>query len=207
MHKQAGLLCLTILCIFTYSSQAYALRENGIDNNRSLKQIQQNSFQPIYQIPLRIHLEKSRRAAEEFRQILEEINFIWLSQAGICFQIETVNHSELIDNGLDLWFSFSLPVYNGYYADDNDIHVLDTPKLNPALNPAQHPAARTAAHELGHSLNLRHNQTSDDNLMRSKTFGWQLSQEEVYRARTAAQEKVFTQEKKMPCLPPIIHKE
>ena len=48
------------------------------------------------------------------------------------------------------------------------------------------PADRTAVHELGHALSLLHRQDSDDNLMRSKTYGWQLNQEEIAVARKAA---------------------
>lgn len=47
-------------------------------------------------------------------------------------------------------------------------------------------ADRTAAHELGHALSLLHRQDSDDNRMRSKTYGWQLNREEIAVARKAA---------------------
>jgi hypothetical protein len=80
---------------------------------------------------------------------------------------------------------------NGVYRSDHDIRVRDTPNLGPADHPARHPAARTAAHELGHGLGLSHRQDSDDNLMRSKTFGWRLNREEVRTARETARAKAL----------------
>ena len=145
-----------------------------------------HSFTPVYRIPLRIHLTRSKRLPENWTPILQEINMIWLSQAGICFEMHTVSHDKILSNGLDLWFDATIPHWNGYYRDEHDIHVLDTPDLNPADRPARSPAARTAAHELGHALNLSHNQNSDDNLMRSKTYGWQLHPHEVEIARQNA---------------------
>ena len=121
--------------------------------------------------------------------MLEEINEIWLSQAGICFEMEVVTNEESASGGMDLWFMPVLPGgqgLNGYYRNDHSIHVRDTPLLGPADHPARYPAARTAAHELGHGLGLPHRQDSDDNLMRSKTYGRQLNREEIARAREAA---------------------
>ena len=39
----------------------------------------------------RVHLGKSSRPPEQWLPILEEINTIWLAQAGICFEMQTVN--------------------------------------------------------------------------------------------------------------------
>jgi hypothetical protein len=150
---------------------------------------------PVYRILLRVHLNKSTRSPEAFKPILEEINDIWLSQAGICFEMQTVLDDRTVDQGLDVWFMPSLPVgaeVNGYYRSDHDIHVRDTPILMPAEHPARHPAARTAAHELGHGLSLNHRQDSDDNLMRSKTFGWRLNAGEIDEARRTAAKKALT---------------
>lgn len=142
--------------------------------------------QPLYRIPLRVHLQHSGRPAKDFLPIFEEINEIWF-QASICFEIEAVGHDRPHAGGLDMWFAPDIGAYNGYY-DGRSIQMSDSPLLAPAPNPARQPAARTAAHELGHALGLGHRQESDDNLMRSKTYGWQLSQEEILLAREKAGE-------------------
>lgn len=147
---------------------------------------------PVYSIPLRIHLGGSDRPAERWRPILQEINAIWLPQAGICFEIHTVDHDEKMMHGLDLWFQAMIPDWNGYYLDDHDMRVRDDPVLRPAAKPTRSSAARTAAHELGHALNLRHRQDSDDNLMRSKTYGWQLHPDEIRTARENARNMVLS---------------
>jgi hypothetical protein len=149
----------------------------------------------VYRIPLRVHLQESNRRPEAFKPILEEINEIWLTQAGICFEMRTVLDDRIANQGWDMWFMPILPGgadLNGYYRNDHDIRVRDTPLLMPADHPAHHPAARTAAHELGHGLSLVHRQDSDDNLMRSKTFGWQLHSSEVDEARRTAAKKALT---------------
>ncbi len=150
----------------------------------------------VYHIPLRVHLGESSRGFAEFRPVLEEINEIWLSQAGICFEMEIVANGEPIPEGIDLWFEpvlaqMSGGVVNGYYLNDHVIRVRDTPLLGHADHPARHPAARTAAHELGHSLGLSHRQDSDDNLMRSQTYGWKLNVDEITRAREMAKTKAL----------------
>jgi hypothetical protein len=147
---------------------------------------------PVYHIPLRVHLGKSGRRPSEFLPMLEEINDIWLSQAGICFEMQVVTTEERNRAGMDLWFMPVLPGgqwLNGYYRNDHAIEVRDTPLLSPAEHPARYPAARTAAHELGHGLGLFHRQNSDDNLMRSKTFGWHLNSGEIGVARSTAKKK------------------
>jgi hypothetical protein len=149
---------------------------------------------PVYRIPLRVQLGESGRSPEDFIAILEEINDIWLSQAGICFEMQIVLDNKPLIGGMDIWFMPTLPGgpgLNGSFRDEHNIQVRDTPILGPAAHPAHYPAARTAAHEFGHSLSLQHRQNSDDNLMRSKTFGWQLSGEEIQQARGAAAEKAL----------------
>lgn len=143
-------------------------------------------LKPVYRIPLRVHLGDSNRPSMEWIPILEEINTIWLSRAGICFEMHIVDHDEKLPNGLDLWFEASIPEWNGYYSGEHDIHVRDDPDLGPAKRPAKYSAARTAAHELGHALKLGHRQESDDNLMRSKTYGCQLHPDEVKKTRVNA---------------------
>jgi len=145
-------------------------------------------LKPVYRIPLRVHLGDSNRPQRAWIPILEEINTIWLSRAGICFEIQIVDHDEKSPNGLDLWFEATIPEWNGYYCDEHDIHVRDDPELRPAGSPAKFSAARTAAHEIGHALNLDHRQNSDDNLMRSKTYGCQLHPDEVKITRANAKQ-------------------
>ena len=151
-------------------------------------------LEPVYRVPLRVHLGQSRRSPADFRVMLEEINGIWLVQAGICFEMQTVLDDEPLERGMDIWFLPVLPEgaeMNGYYRNDHYILVRDTPILGPASHPARYPAARTAAHECGHGLSLFHRQDSDDNLMRSKTLGWQLNSREVQEARKAAAQKAL----------------
>ncbi len=161
--------------------------------------------QPVFHVPLRVHLGNSDREPKKWLPILEEINFIWLSQAGICFDMHTVSHDEEFEDGLDLWFESTIPNWNGYYTDLHDIHVRDSPDLRPAKHPASSSAARTAAHELGHALELAHRQDSNDNLMRSKTYGWQLHEDEITLARAAASELADAEKSNLPCALPAIH--
>ncbi len=142
-------------------------------------------LQPVYRINLRVHVAASGRSPEEFEPIFREINEIWYTQAGICFEIHTVNHDIPLSDGLDMWFSPYIGGFNGYY-DGEYIQMSDAPVLAYAENPARSSAARTAAHELGHALDLPHRQDSDDNLMRSRTYGWQLNDQEIERARETA---------------------
>lgn len=162
------------------------------------------AFKTVFQIPLRVHLGNSQRTPKKWFPILEEINIIWMSQAGICFDIHTTMHDEEIENGLDLWFDSTIPDWNGYFSGPHDIHVRDNPDLRPAQNPANSSAARTAAHELGHALNLGHKQNSDDNLMRSKTYGWRLHEDEIIQARKAASDLNYAIISNNPCSPPTI---
>jgi len=188
-----------LLCIFVFlACQAEAERPV-----KSLSNLIPSG--PIYHIPLRIHLGNSKRAPKDWLPILEEINFIWLKQAGICFAMDAVLHDDEIENGLDLWFETSIPEWNGYFSGPHDIHVRDDPNLRPAQNPAKSSAARTAAHELGHALGLGHKQDSDDNLMRSKTYGWQLHKNEILQARRTADQMDISSRRDNPCPPPAIN--
>lgn len=149
---------------------------------------------PVYHLPLRVHLDKSTRRVAAFFEILEEINHIWRSQAGICFEMQVVMNDDVKSPGFDIWFVPRIDEsdsINGVYGSGHSIYVRDTPILRAAPRPAQHPAARTAAHELGHALGLPHRQDSDNNLMRSKTFGWQLNKDEIAIARKAAADRAI----------------
>lgn len=144
---------------------------------------------PVFHIPLRVHLDRSSRSVAAFTEILKEINDIWWLQAGICFEMQVVMNDYVQSSGFDIWFVPRInnnDSVNGLFSNGHSIYVRDTPILNASPRPARYPAARTAAHELGHALNLPHRQDSDDNLMRSKTSGWQLDDEEVAVARKVA---------------------
>ena len=162
---------------------------------------------PVLRIPLRVHLSMSKRPVKEWIVILAEINRIWWSQAGICFEIEAVMHDTILKDGMDIWFSPPADegvVLNGYFEGAHDIWVRDTPKLRLAPNPARHRAARTAAHEFGHGLGLNHRQDSDDNLMRSQTLGWRLNAKEVGTVRKHAASIALPDRKPSRCKSPML---
>lgn len=200
------LFLFSFIFVFLGPAQALAEKSDSFTPSQKRTLLTQQKISspllPVYHVPLRVHLGSSGRSPDNYSEILNEINYIWFSQAGICFDIHTVMDDVIFEEGSDLWFTRELDFLNGYFADDHDMYVIDTPDLRPAAHPAQHPAARTAAHELGHSLDLGHNQASDDNLMRSKTYGWQLHKHEVKVARQAAAEKATRQNQQKGCAPP-----
>lgn len=200
----ARLMLLTGLVVFaclTWQSgiaSAGEIRERGGGPELEMK----STCRPVLRISLRIHLGKSAWQSPDFIPIAEEISSIWLGQAGICFETEIVLHDHPAADGFDLWFAPVLqqkPSYNGLFHDEHDIHVRDLPVLDPAKHPARSATARTAAHEMGHALGLRHRQDSADNLMRSKTYGWQLNAEEIRRARRTALSKALPDREPQQC--------
>jgi hypothetical protein len=185
------------LAVFLFLSDVEAASEEAL---------LEPGLQPVYRIHLRVHLANSGRTSEEFGPIFSEINKIWYSQAGICFEIHTVFHDFPITDGLDMWFAPDIGGYNGYY-DGEDIHMRDAPVLAYAENPARSSTARTAAHELGHALDLPHRQDSDDNLMRSRTYGWQLNAEEIQQARKTAADIAIEDTAPLNCGAPKMRRE
>ncbi len=200
--------CLYVLLHFIVV-QAWA-NSADLDVNSQIspnkKSVLPSILQVVYRIPLRVHLAKSTRTPQDFLPVFAEINEIWMSQAGICFEIQTVDNDQpLSDDGIDMWFSPYIGGLNGFY-DGEFIQMSDDPVLGRAVNPARSSAARTAAHEIGHALDLPHRQDSDDNLMRSKTYGWQLNAKEVEVAREAAAFFAHEDAPELICSQPKIHK-
>jgi hypothetical protein len=158
-------------------------------------------YMPVYRVPLRIHTTRSDLSREDLCGTLEEVNAIWWTQAGVCFEIEIVSDDEVADTGFDLWFERSSPFpngteANGVYVNAHEIYSLDEPSLNEAPNPTTYRPARTAAHEIGHGLGLNHQNCGtacNDLLMTSGRRGFALvtgspaSVDEHARARDRAQ--------------------
>jgi hypothetical protein len=200
---------LGLLAALFFFSQAEAapveaaLTDAGLKSAQAGVSGQAPTLLPVYRIKLRVHLANSSRSPEEFEPIFAEINKIWQTQAGICFEIHTVDHNTPLNDGLDMWFAPDIGGYNGYY-DGEHIQMSDAPVLAHAANPARSSAARTAAHELGHALDLRHRQDSDDNLMRSRTYGWHLNEQEILHARGTAADIAIEDTVPFNCGPPKI---
>jgi hypothetical protein len=152
---------------------------------------------PVYRINLRVHNGQSALPAADLRASLEEMNFIWWSQAGVCFEITSTRDNAPAADGFDISFVPEVPDpigVNGVYKGDHDIWSRDNPRLGPAPNPVTHRAARTSAHELGHGLSLSHYDgypDSADDLMSSGTLGWRLNDLQIQAARTRAQRKAL----------------
>ena len=138
--------------------------------------------------------------AQEQLAALAEVNSIWLTQAGVCFEAEVVRDDDARLDGFDLSLGPGDDVdFNGVYRNDHDIFSRDRPNLGPAPRPVKLPVARTVAHELGHGLRLPHDQSSDDLLMRSGTLGWQLTPTQIETARGRAREKALPDTAPLTC--------
>jgi hypothetical protein len=165
---------------------------------------------PVYRVELRVHRGKSNLPAAELRNALEEMNSIWWSQAGVCFEITSTLDDAKAPVGFDIWFVPQVPDppgANGVFKGDHDIWSRDYPNLRAAAKPATYRAARTSAHELGHGLGLRHYDgfpDSTESLMGSGFLGWQLHDAEVEIARARARVKANPNTTPMTCSPPAI---
>jgi hypothetical protein len=166
---------------------------------------------PVYRINLRVHNGQSTLPAADLRTLLGEMNFIWWSQAGVCFEITSTKDDITGRDGLDIWFVPLVPDpvgVNGVYKGDHDIWSRDHPSLRPAPNPVTHPAARTSAHELGHALTLPHYNgyaDSAESLMSSGTLGWHLHAFQIQAARTHAHRKALPDMTPINCGAPQIN--
>jgi hypothetical protein len=158
-------------------------------------------FDPVYRIPLRVHRGDSSLDEKTLLDVLDEMNWIWWSQAAVCFEIEIVDNETTMSNGFDFWFHKSeipcSPGANGVYCGDHDIHTLDKPSLGPVDNKewdTVHDPSRTSAHELGHGLSLEHFNgfaDSNDSLMSSGRQGFKLHDDEITAARNRARSKAL----------------
>jgi hypothetical protein len=166
---------------------------------------------PVYRINLRVHSGRTTLPVAELRKSLEEMNSIWWSQAGVCFEITSTKDDARASEGFDIWFVPEVPDppgVNGIYKGDHDIWSRDYPNLVPAPNPVTQHAARTSAHELGHGLTLRHYNgypESSDNLMSSGTLGWRLHDFQVQAARVRAQQKANPDSTPTKCSAPQVN--
>jgi hypothetical protein len=183
---------------------------------------------PVYRIPLRVHMALSNLTNADLGPILDEVNRIWLSEGGICFEIEVTNDETNPTDGFDFRYTAApiaaAPTANGLTQGPHAIWSIDHPGLGSAPNPVQNPAARTTAHELGHALNLDHENPPPSNdcaspcycvtlsldcndfLMRSGTKGFFLSDPEVQIARARAAQKTLPDTAPLACGAPVYNR-
>jgi hypothetical protein len=167
---------------------------------------------PVYRIALRLHRGDSGLSDDALRDVLDETNWIWWSQAAICFEIEIVDGDQTMSSGFDFWFHRSeipcSPGANGVFCGDHDIHSLDDPSLGAVDNDewdTEHDPSRTSAHELGHGLSLDHYNgfpDSNDSLMSSGRQGFKLHESEITAARNRARSKALADLTPLYCTPP-----
>jgi hypothetical protein len=171
-------------------------------------------FPTVYRIALRVHRGDSNLTDNELSAVLDEMNWIWWSQAAICFEIEVVSDDATMQTGFDFWFHKGdipcSPGANGVYCGDHDIHTKDAPSLAPADDPmwdSVHDPSRTSAHELGHGLTLEHydgHDDSPDSLMSSGRQGFKLHDFEIEAARMRADQKKLDDTGAIHCTPPVL---
>jgi hypothetical protein len=163
----------------------------------------------VYRVGVRVHTSYTAMTPEKLRSVLAETQWIWTSQASICFEFEVVADDVEAETGFDVWYYVEVPEapgVNGWIEDGGRIGVLDQPALHPARRPAREPAARTTAHELGHGLGLDHYQEPHDlseSLMASKQAGYALHDFEIARARETAGTLGVKKSAAYACAPPL----
>lgn len=162
----------------------------------------------------------------ELTPILEEMNEIWLTQAGICFEIEVTESEDNRSDGFDFRYTSGRipgsPNANGVTENAHSIWSIDHPRLSDAPNPVMFPTARTTAHELGHALGLAHENPPPSNdcaepcycamrgddcdnyLLRSGTMGYFLSPPEVEITRQRAASVSLSDRAPAQCAAPSI---
>src|SRR5690349_17677100 len=64
---------------------------------------------PVYRIKLRVHNGQSKLPPDELRKSLAEMNSIWWSQAGVCFEITSSRDDSRSAEGFDIWFVPEVP--------------------------------------------------------------------------------------------------
>jgi hypothetical protein len=174
------------------------------------------TFETYLLAPVHVHLFTARDEPalcttlkeEDLRRIFGKVNRIW-SQAGICFQVESISREEPAPlagpvaslRQLSGRMLRRLPaagyqegLFNVYYLKAFDVNgiffpkaifVQDTAELNPVEGGIDEPLPRVTAHELGHALSLVHRQDTF-NLMASGTTGASLNAAEIAQAREKA---------------------
>jgi hypothetical protein len=175
---------------------------------------EQPPLTPVYRIPLRVHRGNSALDDPTLLAVLDEMTWIWWSQAAVCFEIEIVDDDQTMQDGFDFWFHRTeipcSPGANGVYCGDHDIHSLDRPSLGAADNDewdTERNPSRTSAHELGHGLSLNHYNgfaDSNDSLMSSGRQGFKLHEAEITAARNRARSKALDDLTPLYCSPPAL---
>ncbi len=175
-------------------------------------------YAPVYRIAVRVHRGESDLSDSELEGVLLELNHIWWSQAGICFEVDVVSHNQPLSTGFDIWFVDNDSEYadgvepDGKYYGAHAIIILDWPPLASANPAVAYPAARSAAHSLGHGLSLLDQPCADCDglLMRPEAKGYQLlagppaSANEHQAARQAAAGLALKDTTQLHCAPPNV---